>query len=74
MAAGILYMVFGCGTGTASAPCLIAFAATAGAIVYATFTWKRLYRCPACEEPVTDSEGSIPVNPKSCAHCGARLG
>jgi hypothetical protein len=33
----------------------------------------RLYRCPACEKLVTDTDG-IELDPASCPHCGAILG
>jgi DNA-directed RNA polymerase subunit RPC12/RpoP len=74
MAVGFGYLLFGCsGAGTMSTLCIVAFAAVAVAIGHATFTWKRLYRCPACEEPVKDNEGSVSLNPKACPNCGAKL-
>ena len=74
MALGFGYLFFGCGeAGTSPMPCIVAFAAVAVAIVHATFTCKRLYRCPVCEEVVKDSEGGVPFNPGACQNCGARL-
>lgn len=32
------------------------------------------YRCPVCEEEVTESDGSWPLFPRQCRHCGAKLG
>jgi hypothetical protein len=72
MAVGFVYLLFGC-AGADSNLCIVAFAAVAVAIGHAAFTWKRYYRCPACEEPVRDSEGSVPLNPKTCFNCGAKL-
>ena len=56
--------------------CGVAFAAVAIAIGHMAFTWKRMYRCPACEMPIMNrlSEGGdVPLNPRECPNCGAKL-
>ena len=57
--------------------CFSAFLAVVVAIAHITFTWKRLYRCPACETPVMNPlsrGGDVPFNPRACPNCGAKLG
>ena len=52
---------------------LACFAYLALAIIVCTFTVRRHYRCPECEAVVTDADGGIPLFPKACRKCGARL-
>jgi hypothetical protein len=49
------------------------FAYIALAIIVCTFVARRHYRCPECEEFVADSDGGIPLFPRACRNCGARL-
>ena len=56
--------------------CMMAFFAVAGSIIHVTFTVKRFYRCPACEEMVRHSfieGGEVPLDPDECPSCHARL-
>jgi hypothetical protein len=74
MALGFGYLFFVCvRSGAMSSLCMVAFGVVVAAIGHATLTWIRFYRCPACEEPVRDDDGGVPLNPKACRNCGAKL-
>jgi hypothetical protein len=80
MVAGFAILFFYCGgvhgTDDRFLVCAAAFAGVAIAIVHMTWTWKRFYRCPECEEPLKmpfSQGGDVPLNPRTCPNCGARL-
>ena len=64
------------GTGDRFWLCAAAFAGVAIGIVHVTWTWKRFYRCPECEEALQmpfSQGGEVPLDPRACPNCGARL-
>lgn len=67
-AGGFAVMFFGWGPGagarTIAAMGLLAFAG-------GTFYLFAVYRCPACDETLTDPRGRLMLFPTSCRRCGA---
>src|SRR3954464_5331822 len=62
VAFGIAYLGFACGSVFASISCGVVTAIVAATAFHASYVSGKLYRCPACEELVTNESNSLRWN------------